>query len=106
MANLRRPVELLPTIANYCQLLLTIANYCLPLPTIAYFCQLLPTFANYCQNSIANLRPQLTGTLVWEIYTPSFAWEIDCSSSHRPFRDHPLSQLNNDGVEYLVKKTS
>ena len=73
VANLRKPLELLHyclVLQNYCLVLQTIAIYCLLLSTIAYYCQLLAAIAYYCQHSIVILRPQSTGTLVWEIYTP------------------------------------
>ena len=45
------------------------------------YCLLLPTIANYCQRSIANLIPQLIGTLFWEIYTLLVQSMEDCCIS-------------------------
>ena len=48
--------------------------------------------------NVMNVRElQLTGTVGFGKYIPSWfcAWKINCSSSHRTFRDHSTFQLNN-----------
>ena len=90
----------LPTIARYYQLLPTNANYCRLLPTIAY----------NCQHSISNSKTQVyRDHCLGNIY-PLFAWEIDCSSSHRTFRDPPFStqhlyvdRRSNNSFDYGTK---